>query len=404
MTSSRAAAPHRRIITLAVGFTLTLLPLAAACGGDSSGPGSSPPPDSVLTLEPVLSGLNVPVYLTAPAGDPRLFIVEKDGRIRIYQNGSLLPTPFLDLTGLTTKGSEQGLLGLAFDPNYATNGRFYVSYTTAGPTPGGTSIIARYHVSAGDPDIANPASDTLILSLAQPETNHNGGGIGFGPDGMLYLGFGDGGGGGDPIGTGQDRTDLLGSMLRLDVSGATYTSPASNPFAASGSFRHELWNYGLRNPWRWSFDRQTGDLYIADVGQNAYEEVNVQAAAGGGGQNYGWNIMEASHCYAAASCNQTGLTLPVITYDHRDGCAVTGGYVYRGSAVPAVQGQYFYSDACSGFIRSFRWSAGTITDQKQWSSLTISGVNSFGEDGQGELYVMTYDGALYRFAAAAPAP
>lgn len=402
MTSTRAAAQRRRLISLTGAVTLTLLPLAAACGGDSGGPGSTgPPADSVLALEPVLSGLNVPVYLTAPAGDSRLFIVEKDGLIRIYQNGSLLPTPFLDLTGLTTKGGEQGLLGLAFDPNYAANGRFYVSYTTSGPSPGGTSIIARYHVSS-DPNVANPGSDTLILGLAQPEINHNGGGIGFGPDGMLYIGFGDGGGAGDPLGTGQDRTDLLGSMLRIDVSGATYTSPASNPFAGDPSFRHELWNYGLRNPWRWSFDRQTGDLYIADVGQNAYEEVNVQPAASSGGENYGWNIMEASHCYAADTCNRRGLVLPVITYGHGDGCAVTGGYVYRGSAVPAVQGQYFYSDACSGFIRSFRWSGGSVTAQKQWSSLTISGVNSFGEDGQGELYVMTYDGALYRFAGAAP--
>ena len=405
MTTRHATAVRPRVVALAGAITLTMLPLTAACGGDGGGSGSSgPPPDSVLALETVVSGLNIPLYLTAPAGDPRLFIVEKDGRIRIYKNGSLLPAPFLDLTSLTTKGSEQGLLGLAFDPNYAANGRFYVSYTTPGPTNGGSSIIARYHVSSGNADLADPASDTLILSLAQPETNHNGGGIGFGPDGMLYIGFGDGGGGGDPLGTGQDRTDLLGSMLRIDVSGATYASPADNPYASHATFSHELWNYGLRNPWRWSFDRQTGDLYIADVGQNAYEEVNVQPAASGGGQNYGWNIMEASHCYNARTCNQSGLTLPVVTYGHSDGCAVTGGYVYRGNAVPAVQGQYFYSDACSGFIRSFRWSGGGITGQKQWSSLTISGVNSFGEDGQGELYVMTYDGTLYRLTAASPAP
>ncbi len=393
---SRFTVRGAHAVMLAGGLALAL-PIAGGCGGDSQGPGSGGPPDSVLTLEPVVSGLSTPVYLTAPDGDPRLFIIEKDGLIRIYKNGALLPTPFLDLTGVTTKGSEQGLLGLAFDPNYATNGRFYVSYTTPGPTGGGTSIIARYHVS-GTADIADADSDTLILSVPQPETNHNGGGIAFGPDGMLYLGLGDGGGGGDPRGTGQDRTDLLGSMLRLDVSGATYTSPPSNPFAASGTFRHELWNYGLRNPWRWSFDRQTGDLYLADVGQNAYEEVNVRPAGSGGGENYGWNIMEASHCYQAATCDQTGLTLPALTYDHGDGCAVTGGYVYRGSAVPAVQGLYFYSDACSGFLRSFRWTGGNATEQRQWDALGVSGVNSFGEDGQGELYLVTDDGHIYRFA------
>jgi hypothetical protein len=390
-----------RTVALAAACVLGLIPFAAGCGSDSNGPGTpGTPSDSILALEPILTGLNVPVFLTAPAGDSRLFIVEKDGLIRIYKNGALLATPFLDLTGVTTKGSEQGLLGLAFDPNYASNGRFYVSYTTDGPTGGGTSIIERYHVSANDPDVANAQSDTLILSVPQPESNHNGGGIGFGPDGMLYIGFGDGGGTGDPNGTGQDRTDLLGSMLRINVSGATYTSPASNPFAANGSFRHELWNYGLRNPWRWSFDRQTGDLYIGDVGQFDYEEIDVQPAGSAGGQNYFWNTMEALHCYSPASgCSQTGLTLPVLEYGHGGGsCAVTGGYVYRGAAVPAVEGQYFYSDNCSGFIRSFRWSGGTISGQKSWNALTIAGVNSFGEDGQGELYVMTYGGTLYRFS------
>ena len=380
---------------------LPLLLLSAACGDDGgNGPpnGQSGPPDSVLTLEPVASGLAVPLYLTAPAGDSRLFVVEKDGLIRIIKNGTVLSTPFLNLTSLTTKGSEQGLLGLAFAPDYATSGRFYVSYTTPGPTAGGTSVLARYHVSA-IADIADPASDTVILTLPQPETNHNGGGIGFGPDGMLYYGLGDGGGGGDPLETGQDRTDLLGSMLRIDVSGAAYTIPADNPFAASPTFRHELWNYGLRNPWRWSFDRLTNDLYIGDVGQNAYEEIDIQPAASSGGENYGWNTMEGTHCYNAGSCNRTGLTLPVLDYGHSDGCAVTGGYVYRGAAVPAIQGHYFYSDACSGFIKSFRWSGGTVQEAKNWSRLGQSGVNSFGEDGNGELYVVTYAGDILRFAA-----
>lgn len=384
----------------AAAFAAPALMVALACSNDNGG-GPSGLPDSVLTLEPVVTGLSVPVFLTAPAGDTRLFVLEKDGLIRIIKNGALQPTAFLNLTGLTTKGDEQGLLGLAFSPDYATSGRFYVSYTAPGPSNGGNSVIARYHVS-GNADVADPASDSTILTFAQPEANHNGGGIAFGPDGFLYLGFGDGGGGGDPLETGQNRADLLGSMLRIDVSGATYASPASNPFAGSGTFRHELWNYGLRNPWRWSFDRMTSDLYIGDVGQNAYEEVDVQPAGSTGGENYGWNIMEASHCYAASTCNTAGLTIPVLTYGHASGCAITGGYVYRGTAVPAIQGHYFYSDACSGFIRSFRWNAGTVTDQTQWSRLTISGVNSFGEDANGELYVMTHSGDLYRFAAPAP--
>lgn len=383
-----------------VALATPVLVLAGGCGNDDGGP-SGGLPDSVLTLQPVVTGLSVPVFLTAPVEDSRLFVVEKDGLIRIIKDGVLQTTPFLDITALTTKGSEQGLLGLAFAPDYATSGRFYVSYTTPGATSGGNSVVARYHVS-GNADLADAASDTTILTFAQPATNHNGGGIAFGPDGFLYLGFGDGGGSGDPLETGQDRTDLLGSMLRIDVSGATYTSPTSNPFSASATFRHELWNYGLRNPWRWSFDRMTGDLYIGDVGQNAYEEVDVQPATGTGGENYGWSIMEASHCFTASSCDRSGLTLPAITYGHNSGCAVTGGYVYRGSAVPAIQGHYFYSDACSGFIRSFRWSSGTVTEETNWTRLDLSGVNSFGEDANGELYVMTFGGNLYRFAAPAP--
>lgn len=397
----------RQRVHLVLAFLLPIGTALAGCGSDSSGPGGGgggTVSDSVLALEPIITGLNTPIFLTAPAGDPRLFIAEKDGVIRVYKNGAVLPTPFLDLTSLTTKGPEQGLLGMAFDPNYATNGRFYVSYTTDGPTGGGTSVIARYHVSA-DPDVANAASDTTILTAAQPETNHNGGGIAFGPDGMLYIGFGDGGGGGDTFGNGQDRTELLGGMLRLNVSGATYTSPASNPFAASGTFRHEIWNWGLRNPWRWSFDRQTGALYIGDVGQNEWEEIDVQPAASSGGENYGWNVMEGKHCYSPSSgCSQTGLTLPVLEYSHSDGCAVVGGYVYRGRLVPAIQGLYFYSDNCSGFIRSFRYSGGQATEQKLWTALQLSaGVYSFGEDGAGELYVMT-SSDVYKFQQPPAAP
>jgi glucose/arabinose dehydrogenase len=347
----------------------------------------------------VITGLAFPVFLTAPPGDAsRLFIVEKNGLIRIIQSDTLLTAPFLDVTGKTTKGSEQGLLGLAFAPDYATSGRFFVSYTTTGGGPAGHSVIARYQVSA-DSNVAGTV-ETVILTVDQPYSNHNGGMIAFGPDGYLYFGLGDGGSGGDPDETGQDRTDLLGSMLRLDVGGTGYTIPPDNPYAGSATFRPELWNYGLRNPWRFSFDRTTGDLYVADVGQDSREEVGVVAAGSGGGQNFGWDDMEGKSCFEDRSCSSNPALRPVIDYSHRSGCSVTGGYVYRGTAVPAVAGMYFYSDYCSGFLRSFRWSASGITESYSWNDLTVSGgVTSFGEDGRGELYLMTASGNLYRFAA-----
>jgi glucose/arabinose dehydrogenase len=267
-----------------------------------------------------------------------------------------------------------------------------VSYTRQD----GSSVLARYHVSA-DPDLADPASGSTILGLTQPYSNHNGGMIAFGPDGYLYFGLGDGGSGGDPQGTGQDRSDLLGSILRLDVSGGgAYAIPADNPYATSTSFRHELWNWGLRNPWRFSFDRQNGDLYIADVGQNAWEEVNVQPAGSGGGENYGWNLMEGDHCYTSG-CSQAGLTLPVLEYGHNQGCSVTGGYVYRGSAIPALVGHYVYADYCGGWVRSFRYQGGQATEQLDQAELRPGGnITSFGEDAGGELYILTQGGGVYR--------
>jgi len=375
----------------------TLGTVASACGPDS---GSGPPTraDSVLALVPVVTGLNAPLFLTAPPGDTtRLFVLEQSGVIRIIKNGVALPTPFLDITSLTTKGGEQGLLGMAFTPDYATSGRFLVSYTAPGGGGGGHSVIASYQVSS-DPDVAL-TNGTPVLTLDQPYENHNGGMITFGPDSMLYIGFGDGGSAGDPDGHGQDRTELLGSILRLRELDTGYAIPSSNPWANHPTYRHELWNYGLRNPWRFSFDRQTGDLYIADVGQGASEEVDIQPANSGGGENYGWDTMEGKSCYGGSGCTQTGLTLPVLDYDHNQGCAITGGYVYRGSAVPAVQGRYFYSDYCSGFLRSFRKSGSGITEQVSYPSLTLTGgVTSFGEDARGELYVMTGNGTIYRFA------
>ncbi len=382
-------------------WTTLPLGLATLLACASAPSGNSPPPiaDSVLALTPVVGGLSFPVYLTTPPGDTaRLFVLEKDGVIRIVRSDTLQTAPFLDITGLTTKGNEQGLLGLAFPPDYAVSGSFYVSYTAPGGGNAGQSVIARYQVSA-DPDIAL-TQGTVVLHTDQPYANHNGGMIAFGPDSLLYVGLGDGGGGGDPDGNGQNRTDLLGSILRIDVRDSTYRIPPGNPWATDPSFRHELWAYGLRNPWRFSFDRQTGDLYIGDVGQDAREEVDIQSAGAAGGENYGWNMMEGLSCYNAATCNQSGLTLPVLDYDHGQGCSITGGYVYRGAAVPAVQGLYFYSDFCTGFVRSFRKSGRGITERHSWPALGLGGgVTSFGEDGRGNLYVLTSGGEIYRFTA-----
>ena len=386
--------------TLRTSFSgaLTAALLTGACSSSEPTSSEMPTPGSGLKLETISTDFDQPVFLTFPPGDAtRLFVVEKDGLIRILQNGNILPAPFLDLTGLTTKLDEQGLLGLAFAPDYATSGRFYVSYTAFGPAPGGKSVIARYHVSA-DPNLANAASDTTILEVPQPAANHNGGMIVFGPDEYLYIGLGDGGGSGDPQGYGQSRNDLLGSLLRLDVSGATYTVPPDNPFVGTAGVRGELWNYGLRNPWRFSFDRQTNELFIGDVGQGDREEVDVQPAAGGG-ENYGWNRMEGMHCYPPGSnCTKSGLTLPVLDYTHASGCAITGGYVYRGAALPAIQGTYFYSDYCSGLLWSFRWQGGMVTEQHSWPQ-PPGNVTSFGEDAAGELYILTRGGGVYKIVA-----
>ena len=284
-------------------------------------------------------------------------MVEKTGGIRLIKDGSLLPTPFLDLSGRISAGGEQGLLGLAFYPDYATNGRFVVHYTD----PAGDTHLSIFHVSA-DPDVADPASELVILTADQPYANHNGGQMLFGPDGLLYLGLGDGGAANDPEGRGQNLSDLLGSILRVDVqSGTSYTVPADNPFVGQAGVQPEVWSYGLRNPWRFTFDRVTGDLYIADVGQEHYEEVDVApgGANPGKGTNFGWNIMEGAHCLGGGQCDQTGLTLPTFEYAHDQGCSITGGYVYRGNAIPALQGLYFFGDYCQGWVRSIRYTGGS---------------------------------------------
>jgi glucose/arabinose dehydrogenase len=359
-------------------------------------PPPDPPPPAPVTpgLQEVASGLNFPTYLTSPPGDDRLFILERAGTIRLLKGGTLLEAPFLDLTGkVALADGEQGLLGLAFAPDYASSGRFIVHYTGLS----GDSRVSLFRVSA-DPDRADPASESEVLVVSRPGTAHNGGQILFGPDGMLYIGLGDGDD--SDGGRGQSLRDLLASILRIDVSsGAPYTVPPDNPFVGTPGARPEVWSYGLRNPWRFSFDRATGDLYIADVGESRYEEVNYASAADGAGRgiNYGWSQMEGRHCFRGEGCDQTGLTLPVLEYDHPDGCSVTGGYVYRGVAIPGLQGTYFYADFCGGWVRSFRMQGGVVVEQTDWPALGPGGlVTSFGEDAAGELYLVTRQGGVFK--------
>jgi glucose/arabinose dehydrogenase len=356
------------------------------------------PPGSNPTAELVTSAVSQPVLVTAPDSDPRLFIVEKGGTISIVENGSLLGTKFLNISSLVSTGSEQGLLGMAFHPNYNSNGLFYVSYTD---TAGDTRIMS-YSVSS-DPNLADPNSSSQVLFVDQPVSNHNGGNIAFGEDGYLYIGLGDGGGGGDPSNNAENPNNLLGAMLRIDVDGdafpgdsaANYAIPSDNPFVGSSAGRDEIWAYGLRNPWRWSIDSVDDLIYIADVGQDRYEEVNV-APVSAGGVNYGWDILEGSSCYEPSSgCSSAGTQLPVLEYSHSVGRSVTGGYVYRGSAMPDLVGTYFYGDAASGWVKSFRYVNGTVTQQRDWPNLGIGGVWSFGEDAAGELYIVT-SGAVYK--------
>jgi glucose/arabinose dehydrogenase len=314
------------------------------------------------------------------------------------QDGAVMPTPFLDIISLVnSSGSEQGLLGLAFHPRYSENGFFYVHYSDLN----GDTAIARYQVSA-DPNVADPTTASMLLQIDQPYSNHNGGHLLFGPDGYLYIGMGDGGSGGDPHGNGQNPTALLGKMLRIDVDGGSpYAIPWDNPFVNTPDARGEIWATGLRNPWRYSFDRLTGDLYIADVGQNEYEEVNF-APLGTSGLNYGWNRMEGTHCFRADDCDRDGLVLPIGEYDHDEGCSITGGNVYRGSAYPALFGGYFFGDFCSGRIWSLHRDAGGAWIQTELLESDAE-ISAFGEDTNGELYLTSMgDGAIYQLTAAAP--
>lgn len=350
-----------------------------------------------LSLTQVVDGLAAPIHATgAGDGSGRIFVVEKAGRIRIVSQGALREQPFLDISSLVgSSSSEQGLLSVAFHPDYRNNGRFFVDYTDLD----GNTVIASYRTGK-DPNQADAGSATTLLHIDQPAANHNGGQLAFGPDGYLYIGMGDGGAGGDPWGNGQNRDALLGKLLRIDVnSGTPYAIPSDNPFATTTGAKPEVWAYGLRNPWRFSFDRETGDLFIGDVGQNAREEVNFQPAKSPGGENYGWNRMEGNQCYQPRSgCDQEGLTLPIIDYGRDDGCSVISGFRYRGTANPSLTGIYIFGDYCGGHIWGLKQDANGAW--QRFSLLdNVSGLSSFGQDDEGELYVTSLDaGTLSRLS------
>ena len=359
-----------------------------------------------LDLEPIATNLNAPVQVTFAPGDDasRVFIVTQFGRIRIVENDQILPASFLDINSKLTFSGEQGLLGMAFHPDYAQNGFFYVNYSD---NTGGDTVIERYSVDPNNPDLALPNSGLVILTIDQPFSNHNGGWIEFGPDGYLYIAMGDGGSAGDPGNRAQSGGTLLGKMLRLDVDnpsgGQNYGIPAGNPFVGDPNVLDEIWALGLRNPWRNDFDRLTGDLWIADVGQNQWEEINFEPA-GAGGRNYGWRIMEGAHCFnPPTGCNQTGLTLPVHEYDHGGSpfrCSISGGVVHRGRQMATLGGRYFYSDYCSGQTWSFRLVGGVVTDHMEHTSDLpgLGGIVAFGEDADGEMYLVAQSGGtVYRF-------
>jgi glucose/arabinose dehydrogenase len=378
-------------------------------GGSKQRDGSFP----TIKLEPVVSGLTQPTTVTnAGDGSGRIFIVQESGQILILINGSVLPTPFLDISDLVGHDPEHGLLGLAFHPDYASTGFFYVDYTRVND---GTTVVARYQVSAADPNVADPESAQTVLTQDQPGGDHNGGQIAFGPDGYLYISIGDGGCCGDPFRTAQDLDTWLGKILRVDINGddfpgdpdRNYAVPPDNPFVG-GPGLDEIWAYGVRNPWRCSFDRVTGDFFIADVGQDTWEEVDFQPAASTGGENYGWSVLEATHCYnddPPGSCDKFmngGSTLPILEYQHNPDCSITGGYRYRGQTYPDLEGVYFYADFCTGRI-SGAIQQGNGTWESQELLLGGFAISTFGEDETGELYLVEYNGdqsVLYRITSA----
>jgi glucose/arabinose dehydrogenase len=359
------------------------------------------PDSSSVRMVEIATGFARPLYIThADDGSDRLFVVEQGGRIWILQNGERLENPFLDISAQVSPSanswgySEQGLLGIAFHPDYAENGIFFVNYTDQQEN----TVIARLNVSS-DADRADAASLTPILNIPQPYSNHNGGYLAFGPDGYLYIGMGDGGSQGDPENNGQRLDTLLGKLLRIDVDVAGgYRVPDDNPFVAREGALPEIWAYGLRNPWRFSFDRETGDLFIGDVGGSAWEEVNFTPAGTVGGINYGWSLYEASQ--ARGSAGMDGLTMPILEYSHDQGVSITGGYVYRGEAIPTLQGVYFYADFGFGTIWAAARDEAGIWQSQEFMRNTGYTVSSFGEDEAGELYIVNYAGSIIQITPA----
>lgn len=350
-----------------------------------------------LRLQIVADHLEAPVAVATPTGDDRLFVAQKNGEVRVVVGGRLLEEPFLDLThAVNSDGIERGLLGLAFHPHYADEGRLFVDYTARN----GDTRVVEFRADRSDPNRADPDSARIVLAVPQPQQFHNGGMLQFGPGGHLYVGMGDGGGIGDEFGNAQRNDILLGSILRIDVDRATpYGIPADNPFAEGGG-APEVWMYGLRNPWRFWIDAAEGLLYVGDVGQFSWEEIDVVPVAAAG-TNFGWPVMEADTCYDAEECDEDGLHLPTIVYGRNPGCAVIGGVVYWGEAIPEMRGHYFYGDFCDGFVRSFRFEDGAATLQRDWSEAfgEVGQILSFGTDGAGEIYVATAS-TVYRIEAA----
>ena len=401
---------------------LAVLVVAAACGDDAGtvttappttvapviGPGTTAPgaPTTTTTTKPsgpllglaadtVARTLRNPVFLTAPPGDDRLFVLEKAGTIQIVTDDGVLDRPFLDIVDLVgSEALEQGLLGMAFHPGYADNGRFFVYYTNTD----GDSRLVEYRVSS-DPNLADPATAEVMLVADQPGIAHNAGMLLFGPDGYLYVSLGDGGGAGDEFGNAQNRATLLGGILRLDVDGGDpFAIPPDNPFVGDPAAAPHTWVYGLRNPWRFDIDDEEGLVYIADVGQDEWEEVSVLPLASAGGSNFGWPILEGVRCYRSSSCDLATGVLPVIAYPHSEGCSVIGGFVYRGAAIPELYGHYFYGDWCGQWVRSFRYASGEPTDPQDWTAEfgQIGQVQSFGVGGDGEMYVVTQGGFVLK--------
>ncbi len=374
--------------------TATTAPPPASPGGGVS----SFPDPAAFTWAPLVSGLVRPTDF-ADAGGGRLLVLEQPGRVRVISGGQLLPDAFLDLTArVGSSGNEQGLLGIALHPQFASNGFFYLDYTDLN----GDTVVARFYAPPGALQ-ADAASERALLNTDQPFANHNGGSLAFGPDGYLYIGMGDGGSGGDPQGNGQKLSTLLGKILRIDVdSGEPYAIPPDNPFANGESGRAEIWAYGLRNPWRFSFDRATGDLYIADVGQNAWEEVDYLPAGAPGGANFGWNIREGANPFRGEAPAGVQLIEPVAQYPHPEGCSVTGGFVYRGAALPALNGIYLYGDYCNGRI----WGLLRAPDggwQNRLLFETGTNLSSFGQDASGELYLLDQrSGSVLKLEARTP--